>query len=67
MNTAALPVVGTLLGVLIGFAGNFLIQRQQGSWQREEWILDSKKAEWNELIGTLVRYSLHVGQLPSWF
>jgi hypothetical protein len=53
MSTAVLTLVGTLLGVLIGFAGNFLIQRQLKSWQREQWILDSKKAEWKELIGTL--------------
>lgn len=53
MNTAVLTLVGTLLGVLIGFAGNFLIQRQLKSWEREQWILDSKKAEWKELIGTL--------------
>jgi hypothetical protein len=55
MGTAALTLVGTLLGVLVGFAGNFLIQRQLKSWQREQWILDSKKAEWKELIGTLCR------------
>jgi hypothetical protein len=53
MNTAALTLVATLLGVLIGFAGNFLIQRQLRSWQREQWILDGKEAEWKELIGTL--------------
>ena len=47
------PVLAAFIGVLIGFAGNFLIQRQLRSWQREQWILDSKKAEWKELIGTL--------------
>src|SRR6267154_1581721 len=53
MGTAAVTLVGTLLSVLVGFAGNFLIQRQLKSWQRQQWILDSKKAEWKELIGTL--------------
>jgi hypothetical protein len=48
-----LAIVGTLLGVLIGFAGQFLIQWRLNTWQREQWIRDNKKAEWSELIGTL--------------
>lgn len=48
-----LAIVSILLGVLIGFAGNFFIQWQLKSWQREQWVLDSRKAEWRELIGTL--------------
>jgi hypothetical protein len=33
--------------VLAAFVGQLMY------WQREHWILDSKKAEWRELIGTL--------------
>jgi hypothetical protein len=38
--------IGTLLGVLIGA---WLTR----SWQRKQWVLDSKKAEYRELISTL--------------
>lgn len=50
---AELALVGTLFGVLIGFAGQFLIQWRLNAWQREHWTRDSKKAEWRELIQTL--------------
>lgn len=40
--------VGPLLGVLMGF---WLTR----SWQRKQWLLESKKAEYRELIGTLSR------------
>jgi hypothetical protein len=48
-----LTIIGTLVGVLIGFAGNYFIQRQLRSWQREQWALESRKAEWRELLSTL--------------
>jgi hypothetical protein len=52
-SAAELALAGTLLGVLIAFAGQFLIQWRLVAWQREHWTRDSKKAEWRELIGTL--------------
>jgi len=59
-----LAIIGTLVGVFVGFAGNYLIQRQLKSWQREQWVLEAKKAEWRELIGILCqsknRAELHI-------
>jgi hypothetical protein len=52
MNPLATMVAG-FVGVVIGLAGNFLIQKQLKSWQRVQWILEAKQAEWRELIGTL--------------
>jgi hypothetical protein len=48
-----LAIIGTLVGVLVGFGGNYFIQRQLKSWQREKWILEAKQSEWRELISTL--------------
>jgi len=45
-------VVGPLVGVVIGA----WLSR---SWQRKQWVLDSKKAEYRELIGALSR-SIHI-------
>jgi hypothetical protein len=53
-----------LLGVLIGFAGQFLIQWRLNTWQREHWTRDSKKAEWRELIGTLCQSARRM--LDNW-
>ncbi len=50
---AMLAAICTLVGVIIGFAGNYFIQRQLRSWQREQWGLEARKAEWRELLTTL--------------
>src|SRR5882724_8220281 len=57
MGTSALAILGTLIGVLVGFGANYIIQRQLRSWQRQQWVLESKQAEWKELIGTLCQSS----------
>ena len=51
--------IGPLVGVLIG-AG------LTHSWQRKQWVLENKKAEWRELINTLSEsYHCMVKTIPS--
>lgn len=51
--------VGPLVGI---FIGSFLAR----SWQRAQWVLESKKSEWRELISTLSQ-SVHciLKNMPS--
>jgi hypothetical protein len=46
---AWLPLIGALSGLLGVILGTYLTR----SWQREQWLLDSKKAEYRELISVL--------------
>jgi hypothetical protein len=62
MNAQYVPALFGLLGVLIGFGGNFLLQMRIQVKQREQWILDNKKTEWKELIGALCHSARYVMQ-----
>ena len=53
LNPQYAPAVFALIGVLVGFVGNFFLQLRLFSWQRKHWIRDKKQAEWGELITTL--------------
>lgn len=46
---AWLPLIGALSGLLGVILGAYLTR----SWQRKQWLLDSKKAEYRELISAL--------------
>ncbi len=46
---AWLPLIGTLSGLLGVSLGAYLTR----SWQRKQWLLDSKKAEYRELLSVL--------------
>jgi hypothetical protein len=46
---AWLPLIGALSGLLGVILGAFLTR----SWQRKQWLLDNKKAEYRELISIL--------------
>ncbi len=46
---AWLPLLGTLSGLVGVVLGAYLTR----SWQRKQWLLDSKKAEYRELISVL--------------
>jgi len=54
MNPQYTPAIFGLVGVIVGLIGNMIAQFFLHRWQRKQWILDCKKAEWRELIGTLV-------------
>ncbi len=42
-----------ILGAGITLIGNYLLQHSTHSWQREQWLLDKKTAEYKELLSTL--------------
>lgn len=46
---AWLPLIGALSGLLGVILGAYLTR----SWQRKQWLLDSKKAEYQELLSVL--------------
>jgi hypothetical protein len=46
---AWLPLIGALSGLLGVILGAYLTR----SWQRKQWLLDSKKAEYRELLSVL--------------
>jgi hypothetical protein len=42
-----------ILSAIITWVGNVFLQRSMRSWQREQWLLDKKTAEYKELLTTL--------------
>ncbi|PYX33190.1 MAG: hypothetical protein DMG77_00790 [Acidobacteria bacterium] len=52
---ALIGLLGVVIGSVLSIAGNFALNLFTHSRQHKQWVLDSKKAEWRELIGTLTR------------
>jgi hypothetical protein len=53
------PLIQLLLsalgGAIVALVGNFILQNKTRSWQREQWLLDHKTAEYRELLSTLAQ------------
>jgi K+-sensing histidine kinase KdpD len=52
---ALIGLLGVVIGSVLSIAGNFVLSYVTHSRERKQWIVDSKKAEWRELISTLTR------------
>ena len=53
LRVALIAFSAVILSAIITWIGNVCLQRSSRSWQREQWLLDKKTAEYKELLSTL--------------
>jgi hypothetical protein len=68
IEVALIALAGVALGSVLTFITNYILQRSNRSWQREQWLLDKRTEEYRELLSTLAanvermaRYSIDFG------
>ena len=53
LKVAVIAFSAVIVGAIITWTGNVFLQHSMRSWQREQWLLDKKTAEYKELLSTL--------------